>query len=1686
MALIPRQDFTKSTKIPRNLSEDELRTGFSRALPKKSNLLEGVISAIPALAVEAVDITSASIGFTERDQITAAATEDMPGFRDFILENRGALEAGVGVASILLAATPAGRITKTGGTIGRVLAQIPGIGKITKLDNIVLKAKAKVRIADRKLAKEGIAGPNAVNADVLIKGQRFTRKQLANDARRKSYLRGGLQGAAAELGIYAIGNENEFLYSDEVATNVFLAGLGIVIPGVIDGIITNSQARRFLTDDRISRVAADAVDRGGFNKIVEKPLNEIGEPGKIIAAGGLETDTATRHFLAADAKLAVDPDSGVSSALFSNRRSAAVEDLDRGFKAIDRVSIDGIPGTEGTGFRLGKGTDTAIGQHVRVLSKLDPAAFFGSEFIGKIPEGITPEGMMTRFAQETDKLKTQVDKLLDLKTPEGNAAAAAIGGQVRFRESLVPMLARNLDLIPIEDAGRAVNPPKGKVVTETSGIKADLWKIENSKFAVDDRGQLILPKKANIDSLSQDDIQGLYKAGDAAISAILNRKNPVLEVRKNATWFELDLAAEFLARSGDTGTVKWPQGLDEFSAEVESFAQKADAIKARGLTTGEDFLTREYFNLPQPTSYERGLSGIDDTAVDRVIQGADNGNQIRQFSNTTLKQSLADYRKATDLVEFTTDEIRLRGNSYKLGQDLEGNAIESFFMLKRPFGPAFFSRDHFETRLANRAADIAASISNPRNEGTFIQKATASLLGGEDYRLATRTGNLTDISTTGTLPFRGNTTAQTSFQNFDFAFRDHPEMLAAQRIQDNMRRESSAFFDEVLTGERIINGKTPSEVFSGLRTRQRENSSLMVNQFMTSRRGWELEDAIETIGGMTTFRLTDSAANRTLFKARFGKDMPRGAKLQHGDGTVLRVDSPALEALQSFTHMGDKILRENNALLRARGFGEIKRAAWYIPPRNLNKSFVRFVVDGNGKVIQTLAGNSKADIVNLAKKWETEIKRPGQTLLSQEQVERFTTLWDRAMTGLNDPTIPVLSVGKKRTGSAQSPFVEFNAWEEGLESFQRQFHRLGNDVIEANMRNQLDMARARASALRGGDQPNVPFTPSAKNKERNIHDLYVQALLGQNPLNHAGSAFGKLYLAIEDIADTGIRSVQESIQASSGNPFKGGQRAARAQYERLQKTMADDMPFKDINDFLEQKFATRLPTNLRKITGKINQLTAGLVLKWGETAHSILNITGMINTSPAVIRSFTMRKGENTAQYAKRIGHSAHTFNTTDGVVGVMDMGKIMTRAMSRAWKGEKAFSPDEWKFMRQRGYLNQEVAEFQQQLASMGRSDDKWSKFWDGADKWLGILSTKSEAFSRFYAHTVGLDIAENVMGITSREAKHTFAHDVANKVIANYNPLNRPEMFQGGVGAPLGLFQSYMFNYYQRLYRYVETGDAKAFAMQMAMQGGLFGAVTVPGWQAYNSLYNWTQDGESNPYDGVYKRFGVQAGDLITAGTLSNLPKMFGADGVALFTRGDTTPRLPGANPFPAMSVATKLFTGIGRGIDMFRSDHPGVTGTEVAEVIGSMFSNRPLSGFIDLALGHSVDRQGQVVSTEVRDGMNAIYRMIGLKPLKEQKLTEAYWANKTQNQIRLAQRGRLTRATRAMIRSGNFSNLPSVMEKYLQTGGSPAHFRRYLRETITSATTSKAERQIMEVFRDVNKMEQVNRLLDARINE
>jgi len=157
--------------------------------------------------------------------------------------------------------------------------------------------------------------------------------------------------------------------------------------------------------------------------------------------------------------------------------------------------------------------------------------------------------------------------------------------------------------------------------------------------------------------------------------------------------------------------------------------------------------------------------------------------------------------------------------------------------------------------------------------------------------------------------------------------------------------------------------------------------------------------------------------------------------------------------------------------------------------------------------------------------------------------------------------------------------------------------------------------------------------------------------------------------------------------------------------------------------------------------------------------------------------------------------------------------------------------------------------------------------------------------------------------------EEAMVFAHVHANKNIGDFRPNNRPQMFQGAVGMPMGLFTTWAINWLQRVFGDIEAGRMGATFWQWSMQHFMFGAQSFPGVETAMDTYMTSYDGKRNVMDSMDAMYGRTATDAFFQGTLATLT------GVAFQSRANVS--LPaimsGESPMtaiPSLSVMNTLY--------------------------------------------------------------------------------------------------------------------------------------------------------------------------------
>jgi hypothetical protein len=732
------------------------------------------------------------------------------------------------------------------------------------------------------------------------------------------------------------------------------------------------------------------------------------------------------------------------------------------------------------------------------------------------------------------------------------------------------------------------------------------------------------------------------------------------------------------------------------------------------------------------------------------------------------------------------------------------------------------------------------------------------------------------------------------------------------------------------------------------------------------------------------------------------------------------------------------------------------------------------------------------------------------------------SLWDKAQMNWMDPFItPVQSGGQKSTGGLGGPNLSAKAFSNQLVRMMDMFMTHGDDVVDVLMDVPIKAAKVRAS---------VSKLESAVGEKSTSHssmfDRYLQNLQGRNSLTAEDSYFGDPQGWLEKRVNAFLDSDlgPKALKSRVGEMFSDyirlawpGKTPNGDTFQEFAKALGPHMPFNNVEEFTKY-LNYETPGDVKKIASKLNWFEASHRLRWGEGMHAVVNMASIAANTPSITRALQSFPGESFADTALRNSNVAMAMNLPNGHnVMVIHPNKVLWKSMMNAFGWDKVGrSPliqSAHDIATQTGRMDQEVDILTKSFAAIedrhgwrqwmiGNPNHQGTTWKDefirkgGLDKFISVLTDKSEAWSRQWAMHAGFLLGE-ARGITDPNHLVSFAQDISNKAIANYDPLNRPEIFQGALGTTAGLFQSYMFNFYGRMLRYIETKDARALATQGMMQSSIFGVDSLPGWDTLNSYFFDRGDAlGDDPVESMYARFGQGPTDLFLYGSLSNLPKLIGAEGLSLYTRADVTPRLPGTQwkmladtiPIPNLPIfdtLSKVWHGVTTGIGLAKVEGAGTQ--EWAELASNVIVNRPLSGIVEQlgAGGYDTDFDGQLVA-RTSSLSESIYRTLGIRSMAQQKQIDHFYANKSAQEEQLARRDVLTLSTRAAIRDKRFNDVPELFAQFVEHGGDPSRFSSWINQSVKYALLTRGERQLMTALKDPTNRHNaiIQRLIDAEI--
>lgn len=1288
-----------------------------------------------------------------------------------------------------------------------------------------------------------------------------------------------------------------------------------------------------------------------------------------------------------------------------------------------------------------------------------------------------------------------------------------------------------------------------KIFPETTAGKTvyQAEKVEgaDSTLGIGDDLSIFTSENRHPSQLPMHDVIQLYRVARHATDRIA-KTNKVVVLGDKPNWLQLDMAERIIQKSDNPAKIVFPNGMTREDALVESFAQKVDAVRGSfgfgpmtqqpvfgpkaydrirpPLNDVDAFAARIKFNLPQFTPAQSSLFQTAENPLETLLYSFKNGDDVRKLGLQRLKEEL----KAAGEIQGLTDHLMrpfeaMNGRSFDFLMDRDGLPMEPVMVYKRQMAPDDWTRDALDSSMAMKKAYQRGVIMSETADPITRELATA-IYADPNYHQALKVQELADNQHSSFIPGLGNKAPQSawgaltnSLSTREWRDRDIMTLTSASRVRDLQDRVTRDLMAKTVTG---IMG----DIMTRVANPRAGESRVMLNHFFSQRQGWTLAEEIGENGEKLDraevvsvalpngdeafqFRLADTPNNKQRFELQYGYPMEEDQLLLNAQGVPITVDALGLEALNRFEQLSEAKRKMQNTLLRASGLPEIQRQYMWVPSPETRGKFIAMTFDATGKVVP--GGGIVANTVEELTRREGELAasqffQPGYVIRRRDTVTNYMDLWDKAQMDWHDPSLTMVAPGKVNKGRLTGQDIDLHAWDRANAQMVDGFIDHGRDVMRFLTKDAVDAARIRAEV---GRVETKVGAGSRQLKHGGIFDRYVQNITGTASNADRQGMIAPIFNALEDRVNSFLADAtpnSSKIYQALGDKFKSINPFIKSDtnqqlFDKMVKDLGPYMPFRSAAELVQAQTGHALPKDIKEISAKISWMEATSKLRWLESVHAIMNFGSMVHNLPSITKSLQRLADESDEAWAKRIGHVSTIFGDKHKTA-VVNPAKLMYLAM----KDARATQHDE--FTRKafdRGFMNQEVAELERQWSSVKTPGHLRSFFFGnpnadpstvagkiakkgGLDYYLGYMSDKSEDFTRRMAMYYGRRIAQ-MHGIEKVDDQLSFAHDIANKTIANYDPRNRSEIFQGAFGAPIGLFQSYIVNYYQRLFRMFETKDTKALASQALWQGGVMGVKSFgPFWGMANSMFFDRGEALEDNTDSFEHRLGTAESDLLMYGVLANLPKMFGGDGASIYTRGDINVRLPVAN-MPITDSVKRIWNGYSQMWDAFTETNDHLTGQQLAEILSNTVGNRPLAGLIEQvgAGGYDTDANGQVISNaDSLFSLNTAYRLMGVKSMSQQKEVEAFYQNKEAAEQQAAKQTSLRLATRANIRAGNFDALPSLFVSYVENGGNRKYFTRWYKDAMESATETRSERMLVDLMKNDSKMAQVNRLLDAGV--
>jgi len=776
-------------------------------------------------------------------------------------------------------------------------------------------------------------------------------------------------------------------------------------------------------------------------------------------------------------------------------------------------------------------------------------------------------------------------------------------------------------------------------------------------------------------------------------------------------------------------------------------------------------------------------------------------------------------------------------------------------------------------------------------------------------------------------------------------------------------------------------------------------------------------------------------------------------------GEVYRVVSPSvIDTINYIQSVSPKLLSMANASRKIKGMDNVNDIGLWLPSFNPVNKFIAYV-QGTDDSTKILWANTQDQLTEIVRKYKAGIETSGSgERVIEKGVEQRE--WSR-LNGRMDPIhMTVADTSALKTGASASAMIRtdtqvFGEIAGGYEHYINSEMRQLADLAMSDITEQLD----KMSAMNRGSFDAQPLSLVKKitDAPKDAAAVMKNTLLG-NPNLGEYEGWKSLNQGFESALSMGVRSV-DAIWKNTAAPLVKvlvgktkeltPEAMAQVDYEKVMKEMKDKgiVIWKGFDDEIakERGFAKLedSPDISKRIVYASNALAATMMLRVGELAQPLVNMMSLpILTSLAA----------GSEMPAHFLGVAKATANVSPT--------QVMYEGMRASMSQLPVFTKLEQRWIRE-GYFDSVVSEANKTL-SAARSMSKGAiatteKMLDSnIINWMSKPADFSEKLVRRQTMFTGAVLAKRLYPELDDAGVTIFARDFMDKAVGNFEASQRPVFFQGTLGVALGLFQTYSVTLAQNMYRQLELKNYKNLMKAMALQSGIFGTTSMPGFSPVSQLIG--EHFSDDHYDlvtGTYRALP----DKMAQSTLYGLPSL---SGVGLFTRGDSNFRAPGIDGVVAINAAQQIVQAVG-GVASAMGQGSNA-GQAMLQALSLQNISRPLARTAEIATGYSVTRQGNTVQTpdEVWTTTGIISRVLGARPVEEAQLREYDHLNTFYGSVDRENRQAATIKLKNAIRNGNLTDegIADYADVYMRNGGSPRGWQAAVNEALGRTNTSGKE--------------------------